>query len=368
MTPASEQSSAALNVEVRHGATAGFALDVSIAIPLRGITALYGPSGSGKTTILDTIAGLRGDLSFARVSVGSDTWQDESGSLPPWKRQIGYVFQDARLLTDRSVAANLSYAQRRASPGGPEREAVVHWLGIASLLDREPASLSAGEQQRVAIARALLRNPRLLLLDEPFSNLDARAAAACMDTLVALERETRLPMLYVSHTLEEIHALADRVLIIDGGRITAEGPLLELASSLESTLARGAAAAAIVEIEPTGATEEDGLRAVAIDGQILWIGAECGDDRIQRLRIPARDVSVCRERPRASSILNVLEVTLADMKDLGEAHCLLRLRLGKQHLLARITRRSRRDLGLAAGDHLFAQIKSTALLGDRGRS
>ena len=355
-----------LSLRIDQTLPTGFRLNVDLNVPLRGITALFGPSGSGKTTLLGTIAGLRRDLEDAHVSLAGDVWQDSTTFMPPWRRPIACVFQDARLFPDRSVTANLAYATKRAIAGGLDREAVIDWLGLATLIHRMPATLSAGEQQRVAIARALLRNPRLLLLDEPLSNLDSEAAIGCIKALIRIEKETHLPMLYVSHTLEEIHALADRVLILKDGEITANGPLLELASSLDSGLVGSDAAAAIVDVTPKEGPAEDGLRSVAIDGQTIWVSADSFDSSVQRLRIPARDVSICLERPQATSILNVLEVSIAEMKDLSEAHCLLRLRLQSQYLLARITQRSRRDLDLRVGNVLFAQVKSTALLGDPG--
>jgi molybdate transport system ATP-binding protein len=355
----------ALRVEIDQSLGAEFRLTAAFDLSCGGITALFGPSGSGKTTILDTIAGLRPDVTRAAVHIGEEPWQDGQTFLPAWDRRVGYVFQDARLLPDRDVSANLDYAERRAPPGGPDRSAVVSWLGIEALLRRAPDTLSAGEQQRVAIARALLRNPRLLLLDEPLSNLDAAAAATCMGALLHAQRETQWPMLYVSHKLEEIHTLADQVIVLKRGEIVARGPLLDLASNLESGLVDNEAAAAIVAIEAAEPAVEDGLQAISLDGQTLWVSAHPTGRNPNRLRVPARDVSVCRERPRATSILNVLEVTLDGIRDSSDAHCLLRLRLRSQHLLARITQRSRRELALQPGDRLFAQVKSTALLGDR---
>jgi len=354
-----------LSVAIDQRLDTGFHIALNLSIPLMGITAVFGPSGSGKTTLLDTIAGLRPDLRQASVNLGNTSWQGPEGFLPPWQRRLAYVFQDARLFPDRSVDANLTYAQARAPQGGYPREDVVSWLGLQELRERNPATLSAGEQQRVAIARALLRNPSLLLLDEPLSNLDARSAGECLTALRRVQRETGLPMVYVSHDLEEIHRIADQVLVLRKGRLVAEGPLLELASRLDARLAEGEDAAAILEVETAEEPPADGLRAVRADGQTLWVGSAAPGSR--RLRIPARDVSVCRQRPRQTSILNILECELESLRDAGEAHCLLRLRLDHQYLLARITQRSRRELNLNVGDKLFAQVKSTALLGD-GRS
>ncbi len=354
-----------LRLSIRHE-TGGFSLAVEQMLPLRGVTALFGPSGSGKTTLLDAIAGLRRDLDSVELTVDGQCWQDESNFVPPWQRGVAYVFQDARLFPHLTVAGNLAYAEKRAFGPGPARDDVVQWLGIDGLLQRDVQSLSAGQQQRVAIARALLRGPRLLLLDEPLANLDRNAASECLACLQRIARESATPMIYVSHQIEEVCAIADHLLMLDQGRVTAAGPLLELASNLDTQLALEDSAAALLRVEVGEQDTRYDLTELRVDGQSLWVSATSVRSRLRRLRIPARDVSICRELPAASSILNVLPVTITDMRDLGPAHCLLRLELQEQFLLARITRRSRDQLALQVGDPVYAQIKSTALLGDEG--
>lgn len=356
-----------LDLTIDHRGAAGFHLQLSARVPLSGVTALFGPSGSGKSTVLDAIAGLRPDLRTQGVTLDGETWQGAGRWRPPWERAVGYVTQRAQLFPHLDVAGNLAFAERRALPGELRRTEIEHWLGLRELLGRAPDTLSGGEQQRVAIARALLRQPRLLLLDEPLANLDRPAADAILSALARVRHSTGLPMLYVSHQIEEVHAIADRVLIIEAGRLVAEGGLVDLACRLDSRLSEDEQAAAILDVEISGdsdhpTTDGYGLQCVRADGQPLWITA---GTLPSRLRIPARDVSVCREAPQATSILNILEVTLDDLCEVGRAHCLLRLRLKRQILLARITRRSRDELRLDPGDRLYAQVKSTALLTER---
>jgi molybdate transport system ATP-binding protein len=353
-----------LAVRIDHRNADGFTLQIETQIPLVGVTALFGPSGSGKTTILDCVAGLRPDIGTAGIAFDAQHWQSSAEQVPAWKRSVGYVFQDARLFPHMSVAQNLDFAAAHAVGDSMNRDQIVNWLGIETLLQRRPETLSAGQQQRVAIARALARNPRLLLLDEPLANLDRQAAQQVLDCLRQISRESALPMLYVSHQIEEVCAIADQILLIENGTLQAQGSLLELTSRLDTGLAEDESAAALLEVTVGERDTDYALTELRIEGQSLWVATQSAMGSRQRLRVPARDVSVCREHPQGSSILNILAVRLVDIRHLSEAHCLLRLQLGEQFLLARITRRSLDELALTNGDALFAQIKSTALLGE----
>lgn len=234
-------------------------LDCSGEAPAAGVTALVGPSGSGKTTLLRCLAGLaRAD---GRVAVGEVVWQDERCFTPPHRRGVGLVFQEPSLLPHLTVRQNLAFAARRAGKGeGPGFQEIVDILGLGRLLDRGPERLSGGERQRVAIARALLSRPVVLLMDEPLSSLDAASKAEVMPYLEDLHRRLRLPVLYVSHDSAEVARLADRVLRMRAGRLTAatprepsagEGrdPLALMTPDQVRTLARAALAAGI---EPSG--------------------------------------------------------------------------------------------------------------------
>jgi molybdate transport system ATP-binding protein len=345
-----------------------FQLQLDTTLPATGVTAIYGPSGSGKSTLLNCIAGLQAAASGSRIRFAGDTWQDRGVLVPPWQRTVGYVFQDARLFPHLSVEDNLLYGARRRGPDTLSLAQVSSWLELDALRPRSCAGLSGGQRQRVAIGRALLSGSRLLLLDEPLTGLDQAARREILQHLQRLRRETATPMLYVSHDIDEITQLADHVVLLDQGRVEARGSLLELSARLDTSLSRQEQAGAILDAVVSGQDREFGLSVLDLEGQPLYVSqlaAAAGEH--YRIRIPARDVSICRERPAASSILNILPVELVEIGAGDASRVLLRLRLGQQHLLARITRRSCRLLGLAVGDALFAQVKSVALLGESGR-
>jgi molybdate transport system ATP-binding protein len=200
------------------GAVGGFRLDAAFALPATGITALSGPSGSGKTTLLRCIAGL--SRLGGRLTVDGEVWQDDRTFLPPYRRPVGVVFQEPSLLAHLSVRDNLAYGARRTSAkAGIGFDDTIELLGLAPLLTRSTANLSGGERQRVALGRALLSQPRLLLMDEPLSSLDAGSKAEILPYLERLHRTLAIPALYISHDAAEIARLADRVLYMRAGRI-----------------------------------------------------------------------------------------------------------------------------------------------------
>ncbi|MEZ5501745.1 MAG: molybdenum ABC transporter ATP-binding protein [Halioglobus sp.] len=342
----------------------GFSLQLDCELPVSRVTAIYGPSGSGKTTLLDCIAGLRQGAADNVIRMGDETWQEPGYSAPAWERRIGYVFQDARLFPHLDVRQNLQYPQaRRPEPGTVTLDQVVAWLELEDLLSRAPDTLSAGQKQRVAIGRALLSSPRLLLLDEPLANLDHAARQHCLRCLQRLSGALRLPMLYVSHDIEEVSQLADHLLLLEQGRMVEQGSLLALCSRLDTRLSHEEQAAAILTASVKRHDNHFGLSELDVDGHGLYVTQlphQPGQSR--RVRIPARDVSVCRERPLDSSILNILPVTISEIENTESARLLLRMSLGSQFLLARVTRKSVVQLGLRVGENVYAQIKSAALL------
>lgn len=341
-----------------------FRLQLACDLPASGVTAIYGPSGSGKSTLLDCIAGLRRPAAGGSVRFRGESWLEQGTFVPPWERRVAYVFQDARLFPHLNVQQNLDYAAtRRSSGNGADLEQVIHWLGLENLLHLNPAVLSAGQKQRVAIGRALLSSPQLLLLDEPLANLDHAASQQCLAYLQQLARQLELPMLYVSHDIEEVSQLADHLVLLEHGALVTQGALLDLCGRLDTQLSHEEQAAAIVLGTVRGHDPDFGLTELEVEGETLLVGQQhqaTGQKR--RLRVPARDVSVCRQKPHDSSILNILPVKLIQMEADGAARVLLRLALGSQYLLARITRKSANRLDLQTGDDLFAQIKSAALL------
>jgi molybdate transport system ATP-binding protein len=354
----------ALTLKIHCAGSDDFSLQLECELPARGITVVYGPSGSGKSTLLDCISGLRETKPDSDIRLANKIWQRPGYIAPPWKRGIGYVFQDARLFPHLNVQQNLDYAlSRRQRNGNIDANQVIGGMELGELLSRATDTLSAGQKQRVAIARALLSSPDLLLMDEPLANLDHSARQQCLRCLQRLAKELQIPVLYVSHDIEEVGQLADHLLLLEQGRLVEQGSLLALCSRLDTRLSREEQAAAILTASIARHDAEFGLTELDVDGHPLIVNHlphPCGQSR--RVRIPARDVSVCRERPSDSSILNILPVSIVEIENTDAARLLVRLSLGSQYLLARITRKSASELGLCIGDNLYAQIKSAALL------
>jgi molybdate transport system ATP-binding protein len=353
----------------------GFELDVDLRLPESGITALFGPSGCGKTTVLRALAGL--ERATGRVALGPEVWQDDARRawLPTHCRPVGYVIQEAALFPHLTVRGNLDYARRRSPPGaanGPvsdfSLEAVVALLGIAPLMARRPGTLSGGERQRVAIARALATAPRLLLMDEPLAALDAARKAEILPYLERLHRQLRLPVIYVTHALDEAALLADHLVLMRAGRVQASGPLAELMSRPDLPLGPNDEAGVVIEAAVLEHDAAYGLSRLGFEGGQLWtVRAHAAPGERLRVRVLARDVSVARQAPAQTSVLNLLPVVLQSLQwghGAQASTALLRLQLpgSAVHLLARVTRRSVDLLALRPGEALFAQVKGVALM------
>jgi molybdate transport system ATP-binding protein len=343
-----------------------FNLDVDLALPGRGVTALFGHSGSGKTTLLRVLAGLE-RVAGARVALGDEVWQDDALKvfMPTHQRGIGYVFQEASLFPHLNVRANLEFGRKRLKPAERRFDlmAVAELLGIERLLDASPATLSGGERQRAAIARTLLASPRLLLMDEPLAALDMRRKLEILPYLERLHDELALPVVYVSHAADEVARLADHLVVLEEGRVLASGPLAATLARLD--LAANFQDDAGVMIETTlQAHDADGLSHLAFAGGVLLVGQrDAAVGTRVRCRIHARDVSLALERPRGSSITNILPVRVDAVGPSGTpGQVLVRLLVGETALLARITERSRRELAIAPGCAVWAQVKAVALL------
>ena len=291
------------------------------------------------------------------------------------------MIQEAALFPHLSVRANVDYGRRRsgAAAQGFALDSVVDLLGIGALMDRRPATLSGGERQRVAIARALATAPRLLLMDEPLAALDAARKAEILPYLERLQRSLALPIVYVTHALDEVARLADHLVLMDAGQVRAAGPLVALMARADLPLARLDEAGVVLHARVLAHDSAYGLTQVGFDGGSLWVGqSSTAPGAAVRARVLARDVSVARQRPQETSVLNILPVVL-DSIHAEHSTAVLRLRLGEpaasgsagtenstgnppQWLLARITRRSAELLALQPGDALFAQVKSVALM------
>jgi molybdate transport system ATP-binding protein len=330
-----------------------------------GVTSLFGQSGAGKSTITRMIAGhLRPDR--GRVVVDGETLFDsEKGiNLSVRARRIGHVFQDARLFPHLTVKSNLTFARW----AGGRRDArslseVVELLGIEPLLDRRPGGLSGGERQRVAIGRALLSAPRLLLMDEPLASLDQARKADILPYLDRLRSEAGIPILYVSHALEEVARLSQTLVIVSEGRTIAHGPVADILSRVDLGKATGRhEASALLEGVIARIDPDWGLSSVDIGGQIIQIpglAAALGD--AIRLRIRARDVAIALEKPAQTSIRNALEGTVTRVTDETGPYTEILCQVGAQAVRARLTRASAVELGLAPGKPVFLLVKSIAI-------
>ncbi|MEQ7918315.1 molybdenum ABC transporter ATP-binding protein [Xanthomonas sp. WHRI 1810A] len=346
-----------------------FTLDVDLALPGRGVSALFGHSGSGKTTCLRCIAGLE-KAPEGLIRINGETWQDSANGvfLPPHKRAVGYVFQEASLFPHLSVKGNLEFGLRRI-PTHQRRVQLDHaseLLGIDHLLARDPATLSGGERQRVGIARALLTSPRLLLLDEPLAALDARRKSEILPYLERLHDELEIPMLYVSHSQDEVARLADHLVLLSDGKVLASGPIGETLARLDLPLAMGDDAGVVIEGIVSAYDADYQLLTVRLPRSELTIRvahSPLQPGKPLRLKVQARDVSLSLQPDEHSSILNRLPVTVvSEIPADNAAHVLVRMDAGGTPLLARITRFSRDQLHLQPGQRLWAQIKSVALL------
>lgn len=346
---------------------AGFNLDVELTLPGKGVSVLFGHSGSGKTTLLRCVAGLE-QATRAYLRVQGEVWQDTDRGffLPTWKRAIGYVFQEASLFPHLNVHGNLTFGMRRAGGRINEDEvlAASRQLGIDHLLTRKPDGLSGGERQRVAIARALLTRPRLLLMDEPLSALDHARKQEILPYLERLHDELDIPMLYVTHQIEEAARLADQLVLLERGRVLASGPLDETLARLDLPLARDHEASVVISAEVVGHDERWHLTRLRFAGGDIFVSQRVfAPGKRVRVRILARDVSIALNSDHASSIQNRFACHVVEMGNTEDpAQCMVSLKAGGTTLLARITRLSADQLALAVGQEVWAQVKAVALL------
>jgi molybdate transport system ATP-binding protein len=339
-----------------------FALNVDLRLPGRGVTALFGPSGCGKTTLLRCIAGL--ERASGSLMVNEHLWQDATHFTPTHQRAIGYVFQEASLFPHLSVRGNLQYGMKRA--GGISKgtiDPIIDLLGIRALLDRKPGGLSGGERQRVAIARALAVNPKLLLMDEPLAALDLKRKQEILPYLDRLQATLEIPILYVTHSPDEVVRLAHHLVVMDAGRVVATGELANTLSQLDLPVKLGQEAGVVIESVVGSIESQWHLTRMDFDGGSVWIrdpGLALGAKA--RVRILASDVSLAREQPGKSSIQNVLQGQIDAMRD--DEHpglVLVRVKVGDTALLARVTKRAVSELALMVGVTVWTQVKSVAL-------
>lgn len=362
-----------LTVDIVHR-RGDFALEVRFEAAL-GVTALFGPSGAGKSTVLDLVAGLE-KPDRGRIALDGEVLVDTTlgTCVPAHLRRVGYVFQDSRLFPHLSVRQNLEYGARFAGRGGQgqDRAHVVELLGLSRLLERRPATLSGGEKQRVAIGRALLAAPRLLLLDEPMASLDVARRSEILPYLARVREEAGIPIVHVSHALPEVAKLADTMVLMEAGRVTAVGPVAEMLSRLDlgeaAQAAKAGAVLSAVVAEASGPPASEGagsssqvtvLRHPAGELRVPWQGQVPGT-RI-RLYVPARDVALATGDIGPLSIRNRLRATIVEIGPAHRGVREVRLDAGGEALLARVTAEAVEEMGLRPGLPVVALIKSVAL-------
>ena len=353
-----------LSLKLTRGGEAAFELSVDLTLPSSGTTVIFGPSGGGKTTILRAIAGLEPDVK-GHIRINQQTWQAPGVFLPAHQRRVGFVFQHSALLPHLSVEQNLRYGWQRV--GGTEAEFVqcVQQLDLAPLLQRAIGQLSGGERQRVALGRALLTRPDILLLDEPLAALDAVRRSEILGYLERLKQTTTIPLLYVTHAVDEMSRLADYLVLMKGGRVRQAGPALEVMNHPDAPLALRDDAGVVVQAMVQQRDAHGLLTLQSPMGTLYAHGpAHAPGDRL-RVRIHARDVSLALSHHSDTSMLNILPVTVLALRDGAGGQALIELSTGdqpEQRLLAKISYASVARLNIEPGLALWAQIKAVALL------
>ncbi|WP_442797693.1 molybdenum ABC transporter ATP-binding protein ModC [Pantoea vagans] len=336
-------------------------LEIDLQIPAKGITAIFGVSGAGKTSLINAISGLT-QPQRGRIELNDRLLFDaeQKIALPPEKRRIGYVFQDARLFPHYRVRGNLQYGMAPSMKA--QFDSLVSLLGLEALLSRFPLSLSGGEKQRVAIGRALLTAPDMLLLDEPLASLDLPRKRELMPYLQKLAKQVDIPMLYVSHSLDEILHLADNVLVLDAGKVKAFGPLERVwSSSAMRPWLPVSELTSVLRVQVLEQHPDYPMTALSLGDQHIWVSRVNQPVKTPlRIRIASSDVSLALQPPQHTSIRNILPAQVVELLEVGD-QVEVKLRIGISELWARITPWARDELGIRPEQWLYAQIKSVSV-------
>ncbi len=340
------------------------ALDVDTQLPGEGVTALFGRSGAGKTTFLRCVAGLEHDPN-GELHIGERIWQNQHTTLPCHKRNVGYVFQEPRLFPHLNVEANLRFGQRSRSDARARDNELFDLLDICPLLGRPIHGLSGGEQQRVAIGRALLSNPEILLMDEPLSSLDAPRKRELLPYLERIKNEAGIPILYVSHSLQEVGRLADYLVVLERGRLLTAGDPVTILNEYQRGSEYSDNPSTLIDAFISSVDTQAHLVALALGDQVLHLRSDQlvqGDNA--RVQIYAKDVSIALSEAKDSSILNILPAKVgAIVPNNRDGTVAVRLLLAnEQELISLITLKSLHRLQLTVGKQVWAQIKSVALI------
>ncbi|MBE3666702.1 molybdenum ABC transporter ATP-binding protein [Vibrio navarrensis] len=345
-----------------------FQLQANLELPSRGVTVLFGHSGCGKTTCLRAIAGLV-RVEQGEVRINNEQWQSWDGQIfiPNYKRRIGYVFQEPSLFPHLNVNQNLEYAEQRVKtqPTLFDRDSILQLLGIGTLLNRYPSQLSGGEKQRVAIARALLTQPQLLLMDEPLSALDHARKAEFLPYLERLQRRWDLPIIYVTHSVQELARLADHIVLFHQGNIVASGGAQQIMSDAKFSHLLGEEMGSVFDTVVKKHGEKYGMTELMygdvifhVPGKIATLGER------KRCRILASDVGIALDEPVSTTVLNRLPATIIEVESasiqMGEVLVVLEL-INQQRLLAKVTVKSLHELNLHQGKRVWALIKAVAI-------
>ena len=346
-----------------------FQLNAEFSVAPGEVSVLFGPSGCGKTTLVRALAGL--EECAGEIYLSDTIWQSSGTKqvLPTYKRSAGVVFQNGNLFPHLTVLENLRFAERKFIVSRKEKtdsnllNHLVELLDLRGLLNKNPSQLSGGEEQRVALGRALFSSPALLMLDEPLSAQDFSRKEGIIPYLGRIKKEWNIPILYITHNIEELHLLADALLLMEEGRIIASGRANDLLTNPRFPLALRRDAGAILCCEFDSHTPEDGLSSFKLEEHLLRVPLVDYDLMgSQRVRIAARDVSLALEKNNSSSVLNQLLVTVANVTPTDSSQTLVVLNLGRQKLLSLITSYSAKQLGIHEGMTLWAMVKGVALL------
>ncbi|WP_205950371.1 molybdenum ABC transporter ATP-binding protein ModC [Pantoea stewartii] len=336
-------------------------LEINVTVPANGITAIFGVSGAGKTSLINAIGGLtrpqRGSIQLHdRVLFDAE----QQIALPPEKRNVGYVFQEARLFPHYRVRGNLRYGLAASMKG--QFDTLVDLLGLEPLLDRFPLSLSGGEKQRVAIGRALLSAPDILLMDEPLASLDLPRKRELMPYLQKLAKQVDIPVLYVSHSLDEILQLAETVLVLDHGKVKAFGPLERVwSSSAMRPWLPVSDLTSVLRVQVLEHHPDYPMTALSLGDQHIWVSRVNQPVKTPlRIRIASADVSLTLQPAKHSSVRNVLPAQVVELIEVGD-QVEVKLRIGISELWARISPWARDELNIRPEQWLYAQIKSVSV-------
>lgn len=341
-----------------------FQVDVAFQSPPGAVTALFGRSGSGKTSVISMVAGLsQPDEGHIRLDRHVLFDSARHVNLPPHRRRVGYVFQESRLFPHYSVRGNLRYGMERVPSA--ERfvkfDDVVDLLGIGALLDRRPHRLSGGERQRVAIGRALLTSPHLLLMDEPLASLDGARKAELLPFIALLPHQFQVPILYVSHSVNEVLRLADRMVLMDDGRATACGAVEEVMSLPAFAKVAGGTELSTV-MAATVVSHDDALSVT----RLSFAGGTMTVPRLEdpvgervRVRVEADNVILALNEPSGLSVRNSFGGTVTEVESTPPV-IEVTLDIGCQ-LRARITAQALAELGLRPGMPVHALVKGVSI-------